>query len=165
MTVSLNSWVSLGRPKIDPKKGLIAPPAIQGSGAKVEQQVSRVGAPEAVRFTVFGSPRTKKTNNQVVVRNGKPVVLPSPLWRKWIAKAVVVPTIAKLPDQKYSCRAIFYRDRDAGDAVNYYQGLADAFEHWKILSNDRQVVDWDGSRILVDAQCPRVEVTLTPVVR
>ena len=78
---------------------------------------------------------------------------------------MVLPRVAKLIDQPYNCAALFYRDRDSGDAVGYQQGLADALEKWNILSNDKYLVSWDGTRLLLDRAKPRVEVTLTPATK
>ena len=117
----------------------------------------------AVSFTVWGRPVTKKTANQVIRRNGRTFVLPNPRWTKWVKGAVVIPRVAKQVDRDYGCEALFYRARKAGDLINYCQALADALEKWGILTNDRQIVQWDGSRLLLDRDHPRVEVTLTPL--
>lgn len=120
-----------------------------------------------VSFTVLGAPRTKKTSNRLVPgrgrKAGRKLVLPSAAWVRWVETAVFPVKVARLPDQPYSCRALFYRDRLTGDACGYYQGLADALEKWGVLSDDRFLVDWDGSRLLLDRKNPRVEITLTPV--
>lgn len=121
-----------------------------------------------VTLTLYGAPRTKKNSSQFAPsgNTGRPLIFPSPAWRKWLS------TVRKnhgktanitLPDQPYNCRALFYRDRDSGDAVGYYQGLADLLEEWELLSNDKHIVQWDGSRLLLDRKMPRVELTITPV--
>lgn len=132
--------------------------------------------PETYRFTIFGAPRTKKTHNEVVRVRGRPVVMPSKQWRRWLRSAKL-----KLPDlfvtirQNVNCRALFYRDASRGDAVGYYQGLADFLERYGqikrdgrvlragLIYSDQQIVSWDGSRLLVDRERPRVEVELTIV--
>lgn len=60
-----------------------------------------------------------------------------------------------------NCAAIFYRDANRGDAVGYYQGLADALESAGVLSDDKWIMQWDGTRLAKDAKRPRIEVTLT----
>ena len=57
-------------------------------------------------------------------------------------------------------RALFFRKTDIGDAVGFYQGLADSMQHGGIVEDDRQVVSWDGTRLLKDAANPRVIVTV-----
>jgi len=70
-------------------------------------------------------------------------------------------TTFRLPiTDEVNCRALFYRDALRGDAVGYYQALADALEEAGIVKNDRLIVSWDGSRLLKDADIPRIEVTL-----
>jgi len=65
-----------------------------------------------------------------------------------------------LTTEQVRCAAVFYRDRNHGDAVGYYQGLADLLEKRGVLKNDRQIVDWRGSQLLKDSRRPRVELTL-----
>lgn len=115
------------------------------------------------------------------------VVLPSKAWARWTEHAMIrvgdieqimasvvmtrlgpitqggpLPFLGLKPLTKANvrCRAIFYRDRNAGDAVGFYQGLADLLEKRTVLENDRQIVDWSGSELRKDAKCPRVELTL-----
>jgi len=122
-----------------------------------------------IRLTVYGTPRTKKTHNRVFMIKGRPRVLPSKAWVDWCAKAVIeFPDTSAwtaglpLPDHPYNVCAHFYRDANRGDAVGYYQGLADLLEKRGIISNDKWLVGWDGSRLLKDKDNPRVEITLTP---
>lgn len=62
--------------------------------------------------------------------------------------------------QPLNCCAIFYREKDLGDAVGYYQGLADALEAAGVVADDKWIRQWDGSRLRKDAKRPRIEVTL-----
>lgn len=120
-------------------------------------------------FTVWGKPQTKKTSNEIAMVKGKIRVFPNPKWRKWAKDAPMTglrfqgsaPLRAK--GTRLNCRAHFYRDANRGDAVGYYQGLADLLEKRGIVFNDSQIVSWDGSRLFVDKDQPRVEVTLEEV--
>jgi hypothetical protein len=62
-----------------------------------------------------------------------------------------------------NCCAIFYRDADRGDAVGYYQGLADALEAAGVVADDKWIKQWDGSRLAKDADWPRIDVVLTAI--
>ena len=131
----------------------------------------------AVKLVVFGAPRTKKTSGRIVgsgpkchacgCRTGRPFLLPSEenvAWTKEAVKqmrqqlagaaALMIPV---------NCRALFYRERNTGDLVNYEQALADALEEAGIVENDRLIVSWDNSRLLKDAANPRIEILLSPV--
>lgn len=117
------------------------------------------------RFTLPGPPRTKKNSGTILNVGKRRIIRPSEAWITW-RDQVRAYTIAKpaftlgltLP---LNCAAIFYRDRETGDATGYYQGLADILEECGIVENDKHLVSWDGSRLKKDKHHPRVEVTLT----
>lgn len=134
----------------------------------------------AVSLRIDGAPRTKKNHGDVVVRTVKgkrrKFHIPSEAWTKWAITSHIVgnhgegcdeyewpPMKGELPDQPYNVTALFYRDANRGDAVGYYQGLADLLQKRKVISDDKWLVSWDGSRLLVDAKRPRVELRLTPL--
>jgi glycine/D-amino acid oxidase-like deaminating enzyme len=56
--------------------------------------------------------------------------------------------------------ALFFRDANRGDAAGYYQALSDWLERAGILANDKLIAAWDGSRLLVDREFPRIEVRI-----
>jgi hypothetical protein len=121
---------------------------------------------EGRSFVLYGPPRTKKTHNRVVFRKGRPKVLPSAAWCAWLdalRETGQLPAVEMLPARPYNCRALFWRDRDAGDSQGFYQGLADVLQEGGVVPDDKWLVAWNGSRLLVDRACPRVEVTLTPI--
>ena len=122
-----------------------------------------------ILFTVWGSPRTKKTSNRLV-HAGRIRVLPSKAWVKWVKTAPILRGITRdepvrqvlgVADKPYNVCATFYRDARRGDAIGYYQGLADLLEKRGVISDDKFFVSWDGSRLEIDRENPRVEVTLT----
>lgn len=120
------------------------------------------------RLVVLGAPRTKKNHGRVIVRQlrGAPhkYHVPSAAWTAWSASATVrrlAPTPWQAPTGCVNVAALFYRDARRGDAVGYYQGLADLLEARHIVVNDRRLASWDGSRLLLDSQNPRVEIVLT----
>ena len=121
------------------------------------------------RFTVYSAPRTKK-NSSVLVRpgGGKLKPIPSQAWRDWCRTAIISTTKDRRPtlflvDFDVNCKAIFYRDAKRGDAVGYYQGLADLLEKRGVITDDKYIVSWDGSRLDIDRKNPRVEVELESV--
>lgn len=115
-----------------------------------------------VEFTIPWAPRTKK-NHGWRTKQGRQ--MPSHAFMEWNAKAQMrlAPIAAQRGtiEQPINCRALFYRDRLAGDAVGYYQALADALEDARVVHDDVLIVSWDGSKLLKDAKNPRVEVILT----
>jgi hypothetical protein len=136
------------------------------------------------------SPKTKKNHSQIVPHLDRSLLIPSKEYLEWeriasdeliragLCKRVHVPAKAvpgKKPrtkfaivlargtmiDYRVTCRALFYRARDAGDANGFYQAAADFLQHVGILKNDALIRDWDGSRLLKDPANPRIEIRLT----
>jgi hypothetical protein len=142
-----------------------------------------------IRFTIAGSPRTKKTSNRIVRIPGKngsrgfTKILPSAAHEAWFMQAMSqAPAIrsallcagAQLPlAGEINARVTFYRDRESGDFLGYAQALADFLQAPKyddkgkvtrkgagIILDDEQIKSWDGSRLAKDAARPRIEVCL-----
>lgn len=138
-------------------------------------------------FVLFGAPRTKKNSSRVVTipkkgarrcalcghRPGFPKLLPSEAHEDWFDEAmqqapgivselgrrgVELPLVALV-----NVRALFYRERDTGDACGFYQALGDWLQAAGILQDDRLIESWDGSRRLKDAADPRIEVWIEVV--
>ncbi len=138
---------------------------------------------ESISFVLPVTPRTKKNSREHIKKRAKTgnmitVPLPSKQYRameagivSWVAPRCMrfqdfpwpVQMRALLLDQPLNCAAIFYREKNIGDAVGYYQGLADALEAAGIVSDDKWITQWDGSRLAKDAERSRIEVTLTAI--
>lgn len=97
-----------------------------------------------------------------------PRIFPSKAYREW-DKAVrgqllmVRQTMAAPFNVPVSCCALFYRETAIGDSCGFYQALGDSLEAAGIVTNDRLIEHWDGSRLLKDKLNPRVVVTLNPI--
>jgi len=138
---------------------------------------------ESITFVLPVVPRTKKNSRTHVRKRAKTgnmitVPLPSDAYRQMEAgirsfsrslggyvlyQSHVVLLASLQLAQPLNCAAIFYRDADRGDAVGYYQGLADALEAAGVVADDKWIKQWDGSRLAKDAGRPRIEVTLTAI--
>ncbi len=126
---------------------------------------------ESLTITLPGAPRTKKNSANIQMAGKRKIVKPSEAWLAWRDRVqawlwkqpLVFRRSFPLPTADYNIAAIFYRDALRGDAVGYYQGVADVLEDVGILTNDEQLVQWDGSRLSIDRDLPRVELTLTPI--
>ena len=124
-----------------------------------------------MKLTILGAPRTKKNHGIITNRGANPRILPSPQFAVWnrIAQMQLVKFFYGYGDEllpiRYSCNvsAAFYRDKLTGDAVGYYQALADALEEGRIVENDKLIRSWDGSRLLKDAKNPRIEIEITEI--
>jgi hypothetical protein len=114
-------------------------------------------------LVIEGAPRTKKNHGRTEMRGRRKVHLPSVAHDVWHAAALPQAKVGRCGPaltSEVNCRALFFRDALRGDAVGYYQALADLLEHAGIVENDRLIVSWDGSRLRKDAARPRIEVEL-----
>ena len=139
---------------------------------------------ESISFVLPVTPRTKKNSREHVTKRAKTgnmitVPLPSKVYRKmadeiriWALTSSVLDPLRKAGPYGYAtlwlaqplnCAAIFYREKNIGDAVGYYQALADALESAGIVADDKWITQWDGSRLAKDAKRSRIEVTLTAI--
>ena len=137
---------------------------------------------ESITFVLPVTPRTKKNSRRHIKRRskstGKTITVPLPSEHYETMETGIIAFARSLAGyvfyhprpyllaglrlaQPLNCAAIFYRDALRGDAVGYYQALADALESAGIVANDKWIVQWDGSRLRKDAKRSRIEVTLT----
>jgi Holliday junction resolvase RusA-like endonuclease len=112
----------------------------------------------------MGPPRTKKNHG---FRTKQGHQMPSHAYTAWnrIAQTQLAAwrSSCRVPlpiTDPVNCRATFFREANRGDAVGYYQALADTLEAAGIVENDRLIVSWDGSRLAKDSDLPRVEIVL-----
>lgn len=127
---------------------------------------------QGLQFVIYGTPRTKKNSGRrkYSFRMKRTLNVPSEAYETWESVAFKsLPLIRQicrdagvlLPiGSDVNCAALVYRHADVGDAVGFYQGLADWLQKVGILLNDVQVRQWDGARLLKDSKLPRIEVTL-----
>lgn len=121
----------------------------------------------ALTLILLGAPRTKKNHGRVIKRGARKFHVQSEAYESWndsVQKQLAMfraSTDWKLPLRcPLNCRALFMRDAERGDAVGYYQGLADALQNGGIVEDDALIVSWDGSRLLKESENPRVIVSL-----
>ncbi len=128
-----------------------------------------ISEPERVfRFEVLGAPRTKGNSPVPVWNKRRLIILPSRPCRRWLKAALEqVPFLRQASGLKgmivvpVRVAAVFYRDRAAGDLDNYEKGLGDFLQRARLLSNDKHIASWDGSRLDIDRVRPRVEIEIT----
>jgi Holliday junction resolvase RusA-like endonuclease len=131
------------------------------------QQALALAPTVAHRLFVTGRPFTKKTSQRIVFskRKNRHFILQSAAAGGWEKTAVLqlrAQWAGRAPmGGPLHVRALVYRETKVGDALNYWQAVADALERAGVIVNDRLIVSWDGSRCLKDAARPRVEITIS----
>ncbi len=121
-----------------------------------------------MRFVVHGPPRTKKNHQRIIRVKGRPVIAQARTADAWEESAIFqlrAQSPRTLP--AFMCpvnlRAVVYRERAVGDLGNYLAAVCDALERAGIVENDKWILGFDGSRLMVDRTRPRVEIDLTPM--
>jgi Holliday junction resolvase RusA-like endonuclease len=126
-------------------------------------------APPLATFTILGRPITKKNSLRIVrhPKTGNPIPIQSKAHEAWFRASkpqanLVHAQLRRTITEPVHVRALFYLERCIGDINNYQAALADLLERAGILANDRQIVSWDGTRLLKDAKRPRIDVEIAP---
>lgn len=112
------------------------------------------------------TPRTKKNSQQIArLRNGKPIVVQN---KKYVQFEKYCLNIIKAPDEPIeepvNVKCIYYvQDRRVRDLVNLQNATLDILVKAKVLKDDRWTIvqSMDGSRVYVDRDFPRTEITIT----
>lgn len=120
-------------------------------------------------LVINGTPRTKKNSPRIVRgKGGRSFIVPSSAAKTWEENAIV-----QLRAQLYharqrepiatpvNLRALVYRDRAVGDLGNFLAAVCDALERAGVVTNDRLILGFDGSRLRIDRERPRVEIEIS----
>lgn len=114
------------------------------------------------KFVIPIAPVTKKNHGRIVLRNGKPKLLPSEQFERyqeaagWFLKPIGIV-------EPVNVRCLFYMPtRRVVDLVGLLQAIDDVLVHYGVLKDDnsRIIVSHDGSRVLYDKENPRTEVEI-----
>lgn len=119
-----------------------------------------------VKLTLLGNPVTKK-NSQRIIRlgNGRPMIRPSERFEEYQKSAgVFIPSDARKRlrgPMNVKC-VYFMQTRRRVDLVNLLEATCDILVHYGVVEDDNSniIVSHDGSRVLHDKKCPRVEIEI-----
>lgn len=121
-------------------------------------------------FVVEGHARTKKTSSRIIHVGGKPRIIPSKVTVDWSndAQLQLQAQLGKYRGNAqhagtfYNLRAVFYRKQNTtADLSGHLQALCDVLQAAEVVTNDRQIRGFDGSRLRLSPAHPRVELELT----
>lgn len=112
------------------------------------------------------NPRTKKNSQRVVVnhRTGKPFIMQNEKYKQYEKDAGWFLKIPDKPiDTPVNVKCVFYREsRGRCDLTNLLEAIDDVLVSYGVLSDDNFTViaSHDGSRVYVDKDNPRTEITI-----
>lgn len=114
------------------------------------------------KFVIHVPPVTKKNHGQIIMRNGKPILLPSKQYREY-EKAAMIFCPKHGIDYPVNVGAVFYmKSRRRVDLANLIEALHDLLVQAGTLADDncRIIVSVDGCRVDYDKEDPRTEVII-----
>ena len=113
------------------------------------------------------SPRTKKNSQRIVLVKGRPLIMPSKLYKDYEKECgKYLPKLDKPIDYPINLKCIYYMPtKRRVDLVNLLEATDDILTHYKIIEDDNSniVVSHDGSRVYYDKSNPRVEIYIDKI--
>lgn len=123
--------------------------------------------PADYRYTVSGQPIVKKGTQKVVRSHGRTFVTYSPQYRSWHHRAMDELALQKRPAEPIDYPVIlvctfFVQTLRVVDLSALYEGIQDTLVKMEILKDDNAwiVIGHDGSRVHLDRDNPRIEVSI-----
>ena len=122
-------------------------------------------------IVLTGRPVTKKNSQQIVLaKNGKRFVIQSKqylayekdcLWQI-IAQCHLHPEMSETITDKVNLQALYFMpDKRVPDLLNLLQATCDILEKARVIDNDKNIISFDGSRIMgIDKANPRTEIII-----
>ena len=109
------------------------------------------------------NPVTKKNHNQVVMINGRPMVLPSKPYREYEKECKKYIPVLREPPINYeiNLKCYYYmKTKRKCDITNLLQATCDMLVKYGILEDDNYtiVASTDGTRVFYDKENPRTEI-------
>lgn len=119
----------------------------------------------AVKFTLSGTPRTKKNSARIVMAGNHPRVIPSAAYAEYATMCgmQLIRVEARDIRRPVNLKCVYYMPtRRLVDLVNLLEATCDILVAAGILQDDNAqiVAGHDGSRVKYDKDNPRVEIEI-----
>ena len=113
-------------------------------------------------FTINIPPRTKKNSQQIITVKGRPMIIPSKLYKQYEKDCKpYIPKLDKPIDYPINLKCIYYMPtKRKVDLNNLLEATTDMLVHYKFLEDDNSTIVYshDGSRVRYDKEMPRTEI-------
>ena len=117
---------------------------------------------DIMNFVISTPPRTKKNSQQIITVKGRPMIIPSKLYKEYEkACAPYIPKIDNPIDYPINLQCIYYMPtKRKVDLNNLLEATTDMLVHYKFLKDDNSTIVYshDGSRVKYDKERPRTEI-------
>ncbi len=119
-------------------------------------------------FTIPGNPVTKKNHQRILkTRDGRSFVAPSAQYKAYEEQSGWFIPMKEI-DYPVNVKCVYYMETlRRVDLVNLLESTLDCLVRYGCLKDDdsRIVQGHDGSRVLLDRENPRVEITITEMIK
>ena len=120
-------------------------------------------------MTIPLQPRTKKNSSRIVTnqKTGKPFLIPSKKYKEYERDAgYFIKGKGLRIDYPVNVKCVFFRkDRRRCDLPNLLNAICDILVYYEVLADDNFniIASMDGSRVDIDRENPRTEITIEAV--
>ena len=124
-----------------------------------------------MKYTIRGTPVTKKNSSRIILVHGKPRIIPSKQFAEYakLARYQLLPHRPVKPiDYPVNVRCVYYMPTNRRvDLTNLLAATLDILVDAHVLADDNAkiVVGHDGSRVMYKADKPRTEIEIKEELR
>lgn len=115
-----------------------------------------------IKFTINIPPRTKKNSQQIITVKGRPIIIPSKLYKQYEKDCLPFVPKLKVPiNYSINLKCIYYMPtKRRVDLNNLLEATTDMLVYYGVLEDDNSniVYSHDGSRVYIDKDNPRTEI-------
>lgn len=119
-----------------------------------------------IKFAIKIAPRTKKNSQRIVVVRGRPMIIPSKLYKDYEKDCKpYIPNVETI-DYPINLKCIYYMPtKRRVDLCNLLEATCDMLVFYKVLADDNSkiVYSHNGSKVLYDKNNPRTEIEIERV--
>lgn len=120
---------------------------------------------ESLIITIPIAPRTKKNSQQIVIVHGRPIIMPSKLYKQYEKECgKYIPQLEEPINYPVNMKCTYYMPtRRKCDLNNLLEASTDMLVHYKVLEDDNYTIveSHDGSRVHYDKANPRAVIEIT----
>lgn len=121
-----------------------------------------------IRIDIPVAPRTKKNSQRIVLVHGRPIIMPSKLYKdyekncgKYLQEYKNISI-----NEPLNVKVLYYMPtKRRVDLVNLLEATDDILTYYKVLEDDNSniIVSHDGSRVYYDKEKPRCEIYIEKI--
>ena len=120
-----------------------------------------------LKIVIPVAPRTKKNSQRIVIVRGRPIIMPSKLYKDYEKECGKhLPIVEQPIDYPVNVKCLYFMPtRRKCDLNNLLEATTDMLVHCKILEDDNYTIveSHDGSRVCYDKEYPRCEIYIETI--